>query len=114
MKTLQTIWTSLMLVLGATTTSNAVAALPKPDAPSRGQGGGFLQMLQYYAYDIAVLAGLAVAAVCFFLVAINAIQKFNEVTTKKATWTEFFTLVLIGGGLLVVVIWLVNKATEIL
>ncbi|MHB0818468.1 TIGR03745 family integrating conjugative element membrane protein [Stutzerimonas stutzeri] len=101
-------------LVAASISSPALAALPRPDAPSRGEGSGFLQTLQNYAYDIGALAALAVAAVAFIIIAINAIQKFHEVTAKKATWTDFFTLVLIGGALLLVVLWLVNEAIGIL
>ncbi|OLU25506.1 integrating conjugative element membrane protein [Pseudomonas sp. PA15(2017)] len=104
----------LVLALLAAAPAWSCAALPTPDAPSRGQGSGFLQLLQNYAYDIAVVAALGISAVAFIVVSMNVVQKFNEVTTKKATWTEFFILVLIGGGLLIIVIWLANKAVEIL
>lgn len=92
----------------------ATAALPRPDTPTRGQGTGFLQLIQNYIYDGFVLFGLVVAAVCFLIVAVNALKKFHEVTDKKATWTDFFTLVGVGAVLLIIVIWLVNKAVEIL
>ncbi|MGP0172682.1 TIGR03745 family integrating conjugative element membrane protein [Pseudomonas sp. NCHU5208] len=114
MPKVQILWLRLIASITALLASPAFAALPRPDAPSRGTEGGFLKMLQNYGYDLLVVAGLAVAAFCFINVAINAVQKFHEVTQKKATWTDFFTVVLVGGGLLIIVIWLVNKATEIL
>lgn len=114
MPKVQILWVRLIAGITTLLTSPAFAALPKPDAPSRGTGDGFLKMLQNYGYDIAVVFGLGIAVVGFSIVAINAIQKFHEVTQKKATWTEFFTVVLVGGGLLIIVIWLVNKASEIL
>jgi integrating conjugative element membrane protein (TIGR03745 family) len=114
MPKVQIMWLRLIAGITALLASPAFAALPKPDAPSRGTGDGFLKTIQNYGYDIIILGGLVIAAVSFAIVAINAIQKFHEVTTKKATWTEFFTVVLVGGGLLIIVIWLVNKASEIL
>lgn len=92
----------------------ATAALPRPDTPTRGQGTGLLQLIQNYLFDGLTLFGLAVAAVCFLIVAVNALKKFHEVTDKKATWTDFFTLVGVGAVLLIIVIWLINKAVEIL
>lgn len=92
----------------------ATAALPVPDTPTRGKGTGLLQLIQNYIYDGFTLFGLAVAAVCFLIVAVNALKKFHEVTDKKATWTDFFTLVGVGAVLLIIVIWLINKAVEIL
>jgi len=92
----------------------ASAALPRPDTPTRGQGSGLLQLVQNYFFDGITLAGLVLAAICFFIVAMNAVKKFHEVTDKKATWTDFFTLVGVGAVLLIIVIWLINKAVEIL
>lgn len=92
----------------------ANAALPRPDTPTRGQGTGLLQLIQNYLFDGLTLFGLALAAVCFIIVAVNALKKFHEVTDKKATWTDFFTLVGVGAVLLIIVIWLINKAVEIL
>lgn len=90
------------------------AALPKPEAPSRGESGGILKMIQDYGYDVAVLGGLAIATIAFIVVAIVCIGKFHEVSQKRATWSDFFTFVAIGAVILVIVIWLVNKAAEIL
>lgn len=105
---------TLITTMALTAAMPAKAALPAPDTPSRGQGGGFLEMLQNYFYDGAVFGGLFLATIVFFIVAINAVQKFHEVTAKKATWTEFFTVVGVGAVLLLIVIWLINKAVEIL
>lgn len=92
----------------------SIAALPTPEAPSRGESGGILKMIQDYGYDVAVLAGLGLATIAFIVVAIVCIGKFHEVSVKKSTWSEFFTFVAIGAVILVIVIWLANKAAEIL
>lgn len=106
-----TIWLAAILIMASPLTH---AALPRPDTPTRGQGSGLLQLVQNYFFDGITLAGLVLAAICFFIVAMNAVKKFHEVTDKKATWTDFFTLVGVGAVLLIIVIWLINKAVEIL
>ncbi len=104
----------LAALLTSATTTVASAALPQPDTPTRGSGSGLLQLIQNYLFDGLTLFGLVLAAVCFLIVATNALKKFHEVTDKKATWTDFFTLVGVGAVLLIIVIWLINKAVEIL
>lgn len=95
-------------------TIQAHADLPEMGEPTRGEGDGLLEMLQNYMYDGAILVGLGISAAAFFVVANAVVGKFHEVHSKKATWTDFFTILLVGGILLVLVIWLATKAAEIL
>ncbi|WP_313025528.1 TIGR03745 family integrating conjugative element membrane protein [Pseudomonas lopnurensis] len=110
MKYLNRLFAGLVMLLPTI----AAAALPEPETPSRGGGGGFLEWLQNTIYDGFVLGGLVLAAIVLTIVAMNAVQKFHEVTQKKATWTDFFVLVGVGAVLLMVVFWLVNRAVEVL
>lgn len=105
---------SLLISAPALLPLPASAALPKPEAPSRGESGGLLKIFQNYGYDAAVLGGLGIATLAFIVVSVVCIGKFQEVSTKKANWSEFFTFMAVGAVILVVVIWLVNEASKIL
>ncbi|MBV5725753.1 TIGR03745 family integrating conjugative element membrane protein, partial [Pseudomonas aeruginosa] len=43
----------------------ALAALPKPEAPSRGEGSGIMQTIQNFGYDGAMLLALLICAAVF-------------------------------------------------
>lgn len=93
---------------------NALADLPAVEQPSSGGGSGVYSTLKGYLRDGLILGGLVVAAIAFIVVANAAISCFHHVRQGKATWTEFGTFVIIGVILVVVVIWLVTKASDIL
>lgn len=93
---------------------NALADLPPIEQPSTGGGSGTYATIKGYLRDGLTLGGLIIAAVAFIVVANAAISCFHHVRQGKATWTEFGTFVIIGVILLVVVIWLVTKASAIM
>lgn len=93
--------------------TSARADLPALEEPSRG-GSGILELWQNYGYDILLLLGLLVCAVCFLGVAYHSYNVYGEVQSRKATWGQLGATVGVGAGLLVLVIWLITKATEIL
>ncbi|MEW3858099.1 TIGR03745 family integrating conjugative element membrane protein, partial [Pseudomonas aeruginosa] len=43
----------------------ALAALPKPEAPSRGEGSGIMQTIQNFGYDGAMLLALLICVAVF-------------------------------------------------
>ncbi|WP_431022212.1 TIGR03745 family integrating conjugative element membrane protein [Erwinia rhapontici] len=93
---------------------NALADLPSIEQPTSGGGSGTYATLKGYIRDGLILGGLIIAAVAFIVVANAAISCFHHVRQGKATWTEFGTFVIIGVILLVVVIWLVTKSSDII
>lgn len=95
-------------------TSTSWAALPTVEDPSRGQGKGIFETAKNYAFDASVFVGLAIAAVGFLGVAWHCIQVFSEVQQGKKKWADFGGVFAVGVILLVVVIWLLTKAAEIL
>lgn len=92
----------------------ANADLPTTEAPSRGEGGGIIEMIQNYGYDAIMLIALILCAVGFLGVSYHSFTTFGEVQTGRKTWGQFGSVVAVGGVLLVLVIWLVTKASEIL
>lgn len=91
----------------------SLAALPQMQAPSKG-GSGIMQILQNHGSDIAVLVGLLLIASMFIGVCYHAYAKFAEIHTGRATWGQFGLTVAVGALLLVIGIWLLNEASNVL
>lgn len=102
-----------LAVLGALYTSAAWADLPAIEQPSSGGGGGVINTFKGYIKDGFALGGLLLAAAGFIVVALAALSSFHDVREGKAKWAHFVTFVLVGAILLVVIIWLANKALDI-
>jgi len=94
--------------------SPALAALPKMEDPSRGQGKGIFETMKNYLYDGAIFGGLLISTVSFMVVAWYAVSVFTEVQKGKKTWADFGMVVMVGVLLVVACIWLLTKAAEIL
>ncbi len=87
--------------------------LPTMEAPSRGEGDGLLTTLQNYLFDFGALGGLILATVAFIIVAIASIATFNEARVR-GEWSKFGIVVVVGVVLIIAIIWLATKASEIL
>lgn len=88
--------------------------LPTMEDPSRGPGDGILDTLQNYGYDIVLLVALLVIATMFIGVCYHAYTSYSEIHTGRKTWGEFGLTVAAGAVLLVLGIWLLTTATEVL
>lgn len=88
--------------------------LPTLEDPSRGAGGGIMETLQNYGYDIVLLVALLVVASMFIGVCYHAYSTYSEIHTGRKTWGQFGLTVAVGAILLVVGIWLLTVATGIL
>lgn len=88
--------------------------MPTIEDPSRGTGNGILTTLQNYGYDIVMLLALVVISSMFVGVCYHAYICYSEIQTGKKTWGQFGLTVAIGAMLLVLGIWLLTQATEIL
>lgn len=91
----------------------ARADLPTIEDPSRG-AGGILETLQNYGFDIVLLVALLVIASMFIGVCYHAYTSYSEIHTGRKTWGEFGLTAAAGAILLVIGIWLLTTATEIL
>ena len=96
------------------TLAQAQGALPAQQNPSRGAGNGILQTLQNYGFDIVMLVALLVIATMFIGVCYHAYTQYAEIHTGRKTWGEFGLTVAAGAVLLVLGIWLLTNATNIL
>lgn len=92
----------------------AFAALPTTEAPSGGTAtGGLMANLQLYLKEYGALIGLVVCVIAFLLVSVAGIASFNE-ARKRGEWSTFGVVVTVGIILIVLIIWLANKAAAIL
>jgi integrating conjugative element membrane protein (TIGR03745 family) len=92
----------------------ASAALPGVEAPTGSSStSGLMATLQLYLKEYGALIGLVVCVVAFLLVAVASIAQFNE-ARKKGEWSTFGVVVTVGIILIVMIIWLANKASTIL
>src|SRR3546814_9724545 len=74
--------------------------LPTMEDPSRGTGGGIMETIRNYGYDIVLLVALLVVASMFIGVCYHAYGTYAEIHTGKKTWGQFGLTVAIGAVLL--------------
>ncbi|HII0044749.1 TIGR03745 family integrating conjugative element membrane protein [Klebsiella variicola] len=96
-------------------TGPALANLPTTQNSSSGtSGSNYIDRFKGYVADGAVLLGLIICVYAFIVVANAITTEFNQVREKQTTWGKFGVLCVVGVVLLVVVIWLLNLAADIL
>lgn len=100
--------TALLLPLAAN------ADLPDMEDPSRGKGDGIMETLQNYGYDIVILLSLAICAVGFLVVANSCISTYAEIQNGRKQWKDLGAMAGVGAILLVITIWLLTEAGDIL
>lgn len=106
---LLSLWTLALLSVPA------LAALPTAQNSSSGSSSGsYIEKFKGYVADGAVLVGLIVCVYGFIVVANAIITEFNAIREKQTTWGKFGVLCVVGVVLIVVVIWLLNVAADIL
>ncbi|HAT6803625.1 TPA: TIGR03745 family integrating conjugative element membrane protein [Citrobacter freundii] len=93
---------------------HAYADLPKMEDPTRGKGSGIIDTLKNYGYDMVILMSLAVCAVGFLVVANSCISTYSEIQNGKKQWKDLGAMAGVGAILLVIVIWLLTQAAEVL
>ncbi|PXF30455.1 hypothetical protein WH50_15295 [Pokkaliibacter plantistimulans] len=95
-------------------TSSAWAALPKMEAPSTGTDGGNLATFKGYLYDALIVVGLGLATWAFLSVGSNTIATYKAWRMQKAELSELGLVAGMGVALVILVLYLANKAAAIL
>jgi integrating conjugative element membrane protein (TIGR03745 family) len=113
-RTLRVLAPSLLPIIASLPAITQAQGLPTMEDPSRGPGDGILDTLQNYGYDIVLLVALLVIATMFIGVCYHAYTSYSEIHTGRKTWGEFGLTVAVGAVLLVLGIWLLTTATEVL
>ncbi|EDS7122115.1 TIGR03745 family integrating conjugative element membrane protein [Salmonella enterica] len=90
------------------------ADLPTMEDPSRGKGNGIMDTLKNYGYDMVILMSLAICAVGFLVVANSCIGTYSEIQNGKKQWKDLGAMAGVGAILLVIIIWLLTQAGEVL
>lgn len=95
--------------------SPAFAALPTAVPPSTAPASGdWLGLIKGYAKDAGLVLGLIVGVAAFVWIAYAGVAKFNDARTGKAEWAEVGLLSVAGGGVLILVSYLLGTASGII
>ncbi|PBZ05562.1 TIGR03745 family integrating conjugative element membrane protein [Pseudomonas aeruginosa] len=92
----------------------ALAALPKPEAPTRGEGAGIMQTIQNFGYDGAMFLAALICVAVFLGVAWHTYGTYHAIHDGKKKWSDLGAGVAVGVGLLILIIYLVTKASTIM
>ncbi|WP_412461715.1 TIGR03745 family integrating conjugative element membrane protein [Pseudomonas sp. SC11] len=92
----------------------AAAALPANQAPSRGEGGNWMQTIQNYGYDAFMLLGLLLLGGMMVGVASHAYGVYHDIHEGKKKWRDLGLTAVVGICLIGVGIFMVTKATGVL
>lgn len=104
----------LLLFLAALYSVPALADLPPVEAPPTGGGGGTYNSFIGYIKLGALALGMLVCVAAFLAVAHNVIGSFMDIKSGKGTWANFLGYLVVGVVVILIVIYLATKASEIL
>jgi integrating conjugative element membrane protein (TIGR03745 family) len=86
---------------------------PAPSAPGGASGSDFIDFFQGYAGQAVATIILIVGAVIFVVVAWLAIEALMEAVSGKGSWATVIVLGLVGAGVLVFDLFLLNTANTV-
>ena len=93
----------------------AQGTLPTVAPPSRGASTtNYIQMLQDYAYDIFIFAGLLLGTLAFIYVVRNTLETYSQVPENKATMGGVGLQAGAGVLILVFIVFLLTEAATVL
>lgn len=90
------------------------SGLPTTAPPSTGASTNYIDMMQGYAFDIFIVAGLLIGTVAFIMVARNVVQVYGEIADGRKTWGDMGSHAIAGVLLLVFVIYMLTEASTVL
>ncbi|MFB4363078.1 TIGR03745 family integrating conjugative element membrane protein [Pantoea sp. BS_8] len=105
---------TLLILPLALAAGQARAGLPPVQLPTTGGGGGIWNTWMGYAKMAGLGFGLFVTVAAFLAVAHAVITSFHQIKNGKNTWTELILFSVVGIILILVVIYLVTQAADIL
>jgi len=93
---------------------SAFASIPQNQQPTQGSSNNILQMIYYYAYDIALYGGGIFIAFCFLYFLGHMWDLYSKTKDKQATKKDLLSDGIIGAVLLLLSIWGLNYGLNIL
>ena len=103
-----------LLLSGLLSAGQALADLPSIEQPTTGGGGGTYNTMMGYAKMAGLALGLLICTSAFLAVAHAIITSFHDIRKGKGSWTEFLLYSVVGIILILAVIYLATKASDIL
>ncbi|MBK0123617.1 TIGR03745 family integrating conjugative element membrane protein [Pantoea sp. S61] len=103
-----------LLLSGLMSAGQALADLPSVEQPTTGGGGGTYNTMMGYAKMAGLALGLLICTSAFLAVAHAIITSFHDIRKGKGSWTEFLLYAVVGIMLILAVIYLATKASDIL
>ncbi|MGX5056766.1 TIGR03745 family integrating conjugative element membrane protein [Enterobacter asburiae] len=103
-----------LLLAGFLISCQALADLPPVEQPTTGSGGGTYNTMMGYAKMGGLALGLLISVGAFLAVAHAVITSFHDIRKGKGSWTEFLLYGVVGIILILAVIYLATKASDIL
>ena len=105
---------ALLMVSLLWAASGALAALPPaPAAPGGASGSDFIDFFQGYSGQAVATIILIVGAIIFVVVAWLAIEALMDAVSGKGSWASVIVLGLVGAGVLVFDLFLLNTANTV-
>ncbi|MGH8651423.1 MAG: TIGR03745 family integrating conjugative element membrane protein [Gammaproteobacteria bacterium] len=86
---------------------------PAPAAPGGASGSDFIDFFQGYAGQAVATIILIVGAITFIVVAWLAIEALMDAVSGKGSWASVIVLGLVGAGVLVFDLFLLNTANTV-
>ncbi|WP_299144388.1 TIGR03745 family integrating conjugative element membrane protein [uncultured Vibrio sp.] len=106
---------AFFLFLGAWLHSlHALAAIPTDNNPTQGGSNNILELIYAYAYDILLFGGGIFIAFCFVYFLGHVWDVFSKIKEKQATKKDLLSDGVIGAVLLLLSVWGLNYALDIL
>lgn len=103
-----------VFILALCYSSQVLADLPPVEQPTTGGGGGTYNTVMGYIKMGGLALGLIVCFAAFIAVAHAVITSFHDIRRGKGNWTEFLAYLVVGIGVILLVIYLATKASDIL
>lgn len=108
-----TVMAALIFGLFWVTTGAWAVLPPAPAAPGGASGSDFINFFQGYAGQAVATIILIVGAIIFIVVAWLAIEALMEAVSGKGSWASVIVLGLVGAGVLVFDLFLLNTANTV-
>ncbi|MFM2666697.1 DUF2976 domain-containing protein [Vibrio mediterranei] len=103
-----------MMIFWTMLSSSVWAAVPKNTEPTQGSSNNPLEIIFYYAYDIALYGGSIFLGFCFLYFLGHMWDLYSKTREKQATKKDLLSDAIIGVVLFLLSIWGFNYILDLL